>query len=77
MPSLTFYIDISYEIAQKRIKSRLVNNKFDNLDSVFFHSLKNNYEEIIKKFPNRFIKIDGNNDVNSIHNKILKYLNLA
>ena len=73
LPSITFYIDVPYEVSRIRIKERSLNNKFDYLDKKFFNSLKENYRKIIEKFPTRFIKIDGNQEIEEIHQTILEH----
>jgi dTMP kinase len=74
MPSITFYIDVSYENAHSRIACRKGNDRYDNLGEKFFIKSQKNYEKILEKFPQRFIKINGDKELEEIHRDIIKYL---
>lgn len=74
MPSITFYIDISYEIAHSRIIRRDDNDKYDYLGLEFFNRLRYNYEIIMQKFSERFIKINGDQTQEKIHEDIVNYI---
>ena len=59
----------------KRNKKRSENNKFDKVYVKQFDRIKKNYNEIIKnKISNNFIKVNGDNSPEQIHNEILTYL---
>jgi dTMP kinase len=71
MPSITFYIDVPYEVAHSRISKRQENDKYDYLGQDFFIKLQANYERIIEKFSDRFIRINGNKTLDEIHHAII------
>ena len=71
MPSITFYIDVPYEVAHSRISKRQENDKYDYLGQDFFIKLQANYERIIEKFSDRFIRINGNQTLDEIHHAIM------
>lgn len=60
-PDITFLIDISVDDAQKRIHSdsKHEENRLDVQKKNFYEMVANAYKEIAKKFPDRFILIDG------------------
>jgi len=74
MPSITFYVDVSYETAHSRIAGRKGNDRYDNLGKNFFIKSQKNYEKILEKFPQRFIRVNGDNNIKEIHRDIIKYL---
>ena len=59
----------------KRLKRRKTKNKYDKQDIKFHKKISLGYH-ILSKNKKRFIKIDGSNDKNEIHNYILKKLGL-
>ncbi|AUD64377.1 dTMP kinase [Tenericutes bacterium MZ-XQ] len=74
MPDLTFYIDLDPEIGMSRIEGR---SKFDRLDqeSKNFHlEVRKGYLEVLDKYPNRMIKIDGNQTVEEISAEIIRII---
>ncbi len=71
MPSVTFYIDVPYEVAHSRISERKGNDKYDYLGKDFFIKLQENYERIMRKFPERFIRINGDQTLDEIHHSII------
>jgi dTMP kinase len=74
MPSLTFYIDITYKTYYTRIAKRTLNDRYDYFEESFFIQLQENYRNILKRFPDRFIRISGDKDVAEINKEILEYM---
>ena len=71
MPDLTFYIDLDPEVGMKRIENR---EKYDRLDQEtkdFHLSVRKGYLEVVKRYPNRIITIDGNQPIGEIEAQIL------
>ncbi|MGE4320715.1 MAG: dTMP kinase [Acholeplasmataceae bacterium] len=74
MPDLTFYIDVDPKVGLSRIHHR---DKFDRLDQEsidFHHKVRQGYFEIVKKYPNRVILIDGNRSLDEIYQDIIKII---
>ncbi len=70
-PDLTFLIDIPVEVGMKRIKSRKLDRL--ELEDVDFHvKVREQYLFIATKYHSRYIVIDGDDLVDSIHQKILE-----
>ncbi len=71
LPDYTFYIDVRPEIGLKRIAS---NNREQNrldLESINFHQkVYEGYKEVEKKFPERFININGEKTVEEVFDDI-------
>lgn len=77
MPNITFFIDINPQIALKRAHLRGFNNKFEAKPLAFHQNICKLFHEISIKFSDRIIKIDANDkDAHSIHQKIIKYIDL-
>lgn len=74
MPDLTFYIDVDPKVGLSRIHHR---DKFDRLDQEsidFHHKVRQGYFEIVKRYPNRVILIDGNRSLDEIYQDIIKII---
>ncbi len=69
VPDLTIYIDIPLDEGFNRIKNknpdRLENESYD-----FHKAVRNGFEQICSENPHRFIRIDGMQSIDLIHNKI-------
>ena len=73
LPNLTILIDIDYETSIKRKKSRgIISDRFDNLGFEFFERVRNKYLEIAKDNPERFIVINGMQDVQLVKQECLR-----
>lgn len=72
-PDITFLIDIDLDIALNRVKSRGNRNKFDLMELEFHKKIKEGFLEIAKNNPGRIKVIDGNRDIEEIHQEILNY----
>lgn len=72
MPNLTFYLDIKPELGLKRIsknRGREVNRL--DLEKIDFHNkVREGYLILLKKYPNRIVKIDASQDVDSVFSNI-------
>ena len=81
LPELTIFIDVTPEIALKRIENKDRNGKKDRLDleSINFHKrVYEGYHKLLDRYPNRIVRIDGNNSLDKVIedcvNVIFKYL---
>ena len=75
IPDHTFLLDISVEEGFNRKH----NDSKDRIESAgidFFNKVRAGYLEIASDNKDRFIVIDANSDINSIHNNIISSLNL-
>lgn len=77
MPDLTLYLDLDPQIGLNRIaknKGREVNRL--DLEEINFHiKVREGYEEVLKMFPERIVRIDANQEVGNVVaeiNKVLK-----
>lgn len=69
-PDLTFLFDLPIEISLMRLKSNGNLDKFEK-ESVSFHKkIRNSYLELAKKEPNRFVIINGDQNINTIQDEI-------
>ena len=68
MPDLTLYLDLDPKIGLSRIaknKEREINRL--DLEEINFHvSVREGYEEVMKMFPERMIRIDANQEVEEV-----------
>lgn len=71
LPNLTFYIDLDPQVGLSRIAHR---DKYDRLDqeAFDFHTkVREGYLEVYKRYPERIIKIDGNQSIEHILKEII------
>lgn len=78
LPGLTIFIDVLPEVALKRLDGR---NKSDRLDleaEDFHNRVYHGYQEVLKMYPNRILRIDGNQSLDKVTydcvEAVLKYL---
>lgn len=81
LPDLTIFIDVTPEVALKRIENKDRNGKKDRLDleSINFHKrVYDGYHKLLERYPDRIVRIDGNNPLEKVIedcvNVIFKYL---
>lgn len=77
MPDLTLYLDLDPQIGLNRIaknKGREINRL--DLEEINFHvKVREGYEEVLKMFPERMVRIDANQDIGKVLadiNEVLK-----
>ncbi|MEH7093629.1 dTMP kinase [Neobacillus vireti] len=75
-PELTIYFDIEPELGMKRInrnKGREVNRlDLENLD--FHHKVREGYLLLLKRFPDRMVRIDASGTVDEVYQKTLNII---
>jgi dTMP kinase len=72
MPDITFFIDVNPNLALNRALQRGNNNKFEDRDFSFHQNCYNAFQFILKKFPNRIVKIEATNlTIQQIHEEIV------
>ena len=71
-PDVTFLIDLHPEEAIKR--KDIENDRIENAGIDLQINVRNAYLEIAKRFDDRIVVLDGHNQVNIIHQKIVKEL---
>ncbi|MEH6992145.1 dTMP kinase [Neobacillus drentensis] len=68
MPDLTLYLDLDPQIGLNRIaknKGREINRL--DLEEINFHvKVREGYEEVLKMFPERMVRIDANQDIGKV-----------
>jgi dTMP kinase len=68
LPDLTLYLDLDPQIGLNRIaknKGREVNRL--DLEEIDFHvKVREGYEEVLKMFPERMVRIDANQDIGKV-----------
>ena len=68
MPDLTLYLDLDPQIGLNRIaknKGREINRL--DLEEINFHiKVREGYEEVLKMFPERMVRIDANQEVGKV-----------
>lgn len=78
-PELTFLLDCEPAVGLKRARARLalvehgpLEDRFENEDLEFHHKVRDGYFQIAKGEPNRFVMIAADQDIEKIHQQILK-----
>ena len=73
-PNITFFIDIDPKEAQKR-----KNQEEDRIERAGIDlqaRVRNAYIELAQRFKERYVSIDGNSSVNTIHEKIINEIKM-
>ncbi|MEC1717364.1 dTMP kinase [Schinkia azotoformans] len=76
MPNLTLYLDLDPEVGLSRIrknKEREV-NRLDLEEMNFHNKVKEGYEEVLAKFPDRIVRVDANQEIENVFSDIKKVL---
>ena len=76
IPDLTFLIDINVEIGLKRAKDRAELDRFEKEEINFHKRVRDAYLKIAKKEPERVIRINGNQEEESVFNDVKHYLEI-
>ncbi|MGM9969194.1 MAG: dTMP kinase [Anaeroplasma sp.] len=79
LPGLTIFIDVTPDIALKRLSNR--DNKIDRLDlekEDFHKKVYQGYQEVLRMYPERIKRIDGNQSLERVTedciNLVLEYI---
>jgi dTMP kinase len=76
MPDLTLYLDLDPQIGLNRIaknKGREINRL--DLEEINFHvNVREGYEEIVKMFPERMVRINADQEIGKVVADIKKVL---
>lgn len=72
MPELTFYIDLDPTIGISRIKNREKNDRLDQEIFNFHLKSREGYLELIKKYPDRIVKLDGTKSIEELASLIVE-----
>ena len=80
LPGLTIFIDVLPEVALKRLSGRDKSDRLDLEAEDFHRRVYEGYQEVVKMYPERVVRIDGNNSLERVTedcvNAVLKYLGL-
>ena len=77
-PDLTFFLDVDYEVARDRIKSRGGDlEKFESNEE-FTRKLIENYRNLVQNEPSlgRIVTINGNNSIERVADEIAENFDL-
>ena len=81
LPELTIFIDVTPDVALKRMGNVDRDGKCDRLDQEnqkFHEMVYKGYHEVLKMYPNRIVKVDGNKPLDEVVNEciniVLKYI---
>jgi len=69
-PNLTFLLDISPDLALKRIKKRKVNNELDKLNKSHFTKIRESYLRLAQN-NKRICVVDATKDINALQEEII------
>jgi len=81
LPELTIFIDVTPDVALKRMGNVDRDGKCDRLDQEnqkFHEMVYQGYHEVLKMYPDRIVKVDGNKPLDEVVNEciniVLKYI---
>lgn len=73
IPDITFYLDISAQTALTRLKKKeLAPEFYETKDKLL--KVRKGYEWMVNKFPDEFIRIDGDRDPQEVFNDIVAFI---
>ncbi|MGL4951468.1 MAG: dTMP kinase, partial [Mycoplasma sp.] len=73
LPNITFFVDVSAETGMQRIqKGNRETNRLDEELMIMHEKAYAGYKELINKFPQRFILIDGNQTIDEVLAEVIK-----
>ncbi len=73
-PDLTFYFDLSIEVARLRIQSIKIADRFEKEQNDFFHRVRAAYINRAKQFPERMQVLDASRSIDDITHQLEKVL---
>lgn len=71
IPDITFYLEISVETSKKRTKEKNL-DRIENSGDDFFNKIIMGFKKIAQKEPKRFFTINSEENIENIHQNILK-----
>ncbi len=75
MPDLTFYIDLEPEVGIKRITKRKKYDRLDQETMSYHQKVRKGYLEVVKRYPDRMVVIDGTKSIDTIGDEIMAHIN--
>lgn len=81
LPDLTIFIDVTPDVALKRLSGRDKADRLD-LEAIDFHQkVYDGYHKVLEMYPNRIVRIDGNQSLEDVTRDCIKvvldYLKLS
>ncbi|HNJ91348.1 MAG TPA: dTMP kinase [Nitrosomonas sp.] len=73
-PDLTFYFDLSIEVARLRMQSIKIADRFEKEQNDFFHRVRAAYITRAKQFPERMQVLDASRSIDDITHQLEKVL---
>jgi dTMP kinase len=58
-PDLTLLLDVPAEVSQDRVRARGASDRVEREDLAFHERVRQGYLELARRFPNRFVVLDG------------------
>ena len=79
LPELTIFIDVTPDVALKRLSSRKEKQDRLDLETMYFHKkVYEGYHKVLEMYPERIVRIDGNQSLEEVTKecveKVLNYL---
>ena len=73
-PDLTLLYDCPVTVGLERAKNRAKLDRFEDEDIAFHNRIFNHYHQLAKQEPNRFITINANDNIDTVHKNTLTVL---
>lgn len=78
LPGLTIFIDVTPDVALKRLSLRDKSDRLDLEKEDFHNKVYQGYQEVLRMYPDRVVRIDGNQSLDKVTSDcieaVLKYL---
>lgn len=73
-PDLTLFYDCPVEVGLERAKNRAKLDRFEDEDIAFHTRIFKQYHKLLECEPKRFVQINANQDISTVHEKTLEVL---
>jgi dTMP kinase len=69
-PDLTLWLDLDVELGLARAQNRGTRDRIEQSDLSFHQSVRQGFTALAQDFPDRFVRIDANNDIETVSQQI-------
>lgn len=71
-PDLVIYIELPVEVSLERLQERKIIDVYENKEKLI--QVRNNYQQIFNNYPGLLLKINGKEDIDIVHDKIIQFI---
>ncbi len=75
LPDMTFLLRVPATVGLKRVKKLSEGDRIEQAGLTFFEEVVKNYDKLAENNNNRIHSLNGEDDINNIHSKIIEIIN--